>query len=209
MTAGSVSVPQIIPLRLPLPGKAKHEIDTNTHVEIKSDTPDVTIYYTLDGSKPELFRRPGYGERNTFKYKGPITLPDGKITVKALAVTKDCRESAIVTKVFLVEYEPPNILFADEDNDENFLKDLSNQASYSNGKSLFDHNILYYITERQNPGSCQVSLLLFLYLPIFCYVGGTGSLANIATATCWGWFNYADGRPLSRQHRAATRETLQ
>lgn len=36
MTAGSVSVPQIIPLRLPLPGKAKHEIDTNTHVEIKS-----------------------------------------------------------------------------------------------------------------------------------------------------------------------------
>ncbi|XP_044866454.1 double zinc ribbon and ankyrin repeat-containing protein 1 isoform X1 [Mauremys mutica] len=127
MTAGSVSVPQIIPLRLPLPGKAKHEIDTNTHVEIKSDTPDVTIYYTLDGSKPELFRRPGYGECNTFKYKGPITLPDGKITVKALAVTKDCRESAIVTKVFLVEYEPPNILFAAEDNDENFLKDLSNQ----------------------------------------------------------------------------------
>uniref|UniRef100_A0A8C3SEH5 Double zinc ribbon and ankyrin repeat-containing protein 1 n=1 Tax=Chelydra serpentina TaxID=8475 RepID=A0A8C3SEH5_CHESE len=85
MTAGSVSVPQIIPLRLPLPGKAKHEIDTNTHVEIKSDTPDVTIYYTLDGSKPELFRRPGYGEHNTFKYKGPVTLPDGKITVKALA----------------------------------------------------------------------------------------------------------------------------
>uniref|UniRef100_A0A8C3SBI6 Double zinc ribbon and ankyrin repeat-containing protein 1 n=1 Tax=Chelydra serpentina TaxID=8475 RepID=A0A8C3SBI6_CHESE len=161
MTAGSVSVPQIIPLRLPLPGKAKHEIDTNTHVEIKSDTPDVTIYYTLDGSKPELFRRPGYGEHNTFKYKGPVTLPDGKITVKALAVTKDCRESTIVTKVFLVEYEPPNILFVDEDNDENFLKDLSNQASYNNGNSLFDHNILYYIIERQNPGSCRVSLLFF------------------------------------------------
>uniref|UniRef100_A0A8C4YBB6 Double zinc ribbon and ankyrin repeat-containing protein 1 n=1 Tax=Gopherus evgoodei TaxID=1825980 RepID=A0A8C4YBB6_9SAUR len=159
MTAGSVSVPQIIPLRLPLPGKAKHEIDTNTHVEIKSDTPDVTVYYTLDGSKPELFRRPGYGERNTFKYKGPITLPDGKITVKALAVTKDCRESAIVTKVFLVEYEPPNILFAAEDNDENFLKDLSNQASYSNGKSLFDHNILYYITERHHP---ETSLFQFI-----------------------------------------------
>uniref|UniRef100_A0A674JIJ4 Double zinc ribbon and ankyrin repeat-containing protein 1 n=1 Tax=Terrapene triunguis TaxID=2587831 RepID=A0A674JIJ4_9SAUR len=189
MTAGSVSVPQIIPLRLPLPGKAKHEIDTNTHVEIKSDTPDVTIYYTLDGSKPELFRRPGYGERNTFKYKGPITLPDGKITVKALAVTKDCRESAIVTKVFLVEYEPPNILFADEDNDENFLKDLSNQASYSNGKSLFDHNILYYITERQNPGSCQVSLLLFLYLPIFVepslfqFIGSAVSSRKSLTST--------------------------
>ncbi|XP_074845409.1 double zinc ribbon and ankyrin repeat-containing protein 1 [Carettochelys insculpta] len=126
MTAGSVSVPQIIPLRLPLPGKAKHEIDTNTCVEIKSDTPDVTMYYTLDGSKPELFRKPG-SEHNTFKYKEPITLPGGKITVKALAVTKDFRESAIVTKVFLVDVEPPNVLFADEDNDESFLKDLSNQ----------------------------------------------------------------------------------
>lgn len=36
MTAGSVSVPQVIPLQIPLPGKAKHEIDTNTLVEIKS-----------------------------------------------------------------------------------------------------------------------------------------------------------------------------
>uniref|UniRef100_A0A8C4J0J5 Double zinc ribbon and ankyrin repeat domains 1 n=1 Tax=Dromaius novaehollandiae TaxID=8790 RepID=A0A8C4J0J5_DRONO len=129
MTAGSVSVPQVVPLRIPLPGKAKHEIDANTLVEIKSDTPEVTIYYTLDGSKPDLTRKPGYGEHNTFKYKGPIMLPVGKIMVKALAVTKDCRESAIVTKVFLVEYKPPNILFSGEENDKNFLKDLSIQES--------------------------------------------------------------------------------
>ncbi|XP_027668069.1 double zinc ribbon and ankyrin repeat-containing protein 1 [Falco biarmicus] len=123
MTAGSVSVPQVIPLRIPLPGKSKHEIDTNTPVEIKSDTPEVSIYYTLDGSKPELIRKPGYGEHNTFKYKGPITLPVGKVMVKALAVTKDCRESTVVTKVFLVEYKQPNILYSVEDNDKNFLKD--------------------------------------------------------------------------------------
>ncbi|NXW84172.1 DZAN1 protein, partial [Alopecoenas beccarii] len=129
MTAGSVSVPQVIPLQIPLPGKAKHEIDTNTLVEIKSDTPDVSIYYTLDGSKPELVRKPGYGEHNTFKYKGPIVLPVGKIMVKALAVTKDCRESTVVTKVFLVEYKQPNILFSVEDNDKNFLKDITTQAS--------------------------------------------------------------------------------
>ncbi|NXH74044.1 DZAN1 protein, partial [Hydrobates tethys] len=118
MTAGSVSVPQVIPLRIPLPGKAKHEIDTNTLVEIKSD-----------GSKPELIRKPGYGEHNTFKYKGPIILPVGKIMVKALAVTKDCRESTVVTKVFLVEYKQPNILISVEDNDKNFLKDIATQAS--------------------------------------------------------------------------------
>ncbi|NWQ75490.1 DZAN1 protein, partial [Columbina picui] len=129
MTAGSVSVPQVIPLQIPLPGKAKHEVDTNTLVEIKSDTPGVSIYYTLDGSKPELNRKPGYGEHNTFKYKGPIVLPVGKIMVKALAVTKDCRESAVVTKVFLVEYKQPNILFSVEDNGENFLKDITTQAS--------------------------------------------------------------------------------
>ncbi|XP_026701775.1 double zinc ribbon and ankyrin repeat-containing protein 1 isoform X2 [Athene cunicularia] len=121
------SVPQVIPLRIPLPGKSKHEIDTNTLIEIKSDTPEVSIYYTLDGSKPELIRKPGYGERNTFKYKGPIILPVGKIMVKALAVTKDCRESTVVTKVFLVEYKQPNILFSVEDDNKNFLKGIATQ----------------------------------------------------------------------------------
>ncbi|PKK21349.1 double zinc ribbon and ankyrin repeat domains 1 [Columba livia] len=116
MTAGSVSVPQVIPLQIPLPGKAKHEIDTNTLVEIK-----------LDGSKPELIRKPGHGEHSTFKYKGPIVLPVGKIMVKAFAVTKDCRESTVVTKVFLVEYKQPNIFFSVEDNDKNFLKDITTQ----------------------------------------------------------------------------------
>ncbi|XP_054027019.1 double zinc ribbon and ankyrin repeat-containing protein 1 [Dryobates pubescens] len=128
MTAGSISVPQVIPLRIPLPGKAKWEIDTNTFIEIKSDTPEVSIYYTLDGSKPELIRKPGYREHNTFKYKGPIILPVGKIMVKALAVTKDCRKSTVVTKVFLVEYKQPNILCSLEGNAKNFLKDSTTQG---------------------------------------------------------------------------------
>ncbi|NXH61856.1 DZAN1 protein, partial [Rhabdornis inornatus] len=113
MTAGSVSVPQIIPLRIPPPGRAQREIDTNTLIGIKSD-----------GSKPELIWKPGYGACNTLEYKGPITLPVGKIMVKALAVTKDYRESSIVTKVFVVEYQQPNILFPVEDDDNNFLRDV-------------------------------------------------------------------------------------
>ncbi|KFU95189.1 Double zinc ribbon and ankyrin repeat-containing protein 1, partial [Chaetura pelagica] len=136
MTAGSVSVPQVIPLRIPLPGKAKHQIDTNTLVEIKSDTPEVSIYYTLDGSKPELIRKPGYGDHNTFKYKGPIILPVGKIVVKALAVTKDCRESTVVTKVFLVEYKQPNILFSVEEDYKNCTKDITTQVSFTNFNPL-------------------------------------------------------------------------
>ncbi|XP_071278815.1 double zinc ribbon and ankyrin repeat-containing protein 1 isoform X1 [Agelaius tricolor] len=127
MTAGSVSAPQIIPLRIPPPGKAQREIDTNTLIEIKSDTPEASIYYTLDGSKPELIRKPGYGPYNTLEYKGPIILPEGRIMVKALAVTKDYRESSVVTKVFVVEYQQPNFLFPVEDDDKNFLKDMATQ----------------------------------------------------------------------------------
>uniref|UniRef100_A0A480KAD3 Double zinc ribbon and ankyrin repeat-containing protein 1 isoform X1 n=1 Tax=Sus scrofa TaxID=9823 RepID=A0A480KAD3_PIG len=126
MTAGSVCVPQIIPLRVPQPGKANHEIDNNTLLEMKSDTPDVNIYYTLDGSKPEFLKKIGYGENNTFKYTKPITLPDGKIQVKAIAVSKDCRQSAVVTKVFQVDFVPPDAA-SSEDTVENALKDSSKQ----------------------------------------------------------------------------------
>ncbi|KAM9317195.1 double zinc ribbon and ankyrin repeat-containing protein 1 [Gastrophryne carolinensis] len=135
MTAGSICVPQIIPLRVPPPGKGKYEIDTNTAIEIKSDTPDVSIFYTLDGSKPDLQRKVGYAENTTLKYRGPFTLPDGKITVKAVAVRRDGRESGVVTKVFIVEYLPPETDSSDEDNDENFLKELSKQDTV-NGSSF-------------------------------------------------------------------------
>ncbi|NWX01456.1 DZAN1 protein, partial [Caloenas nicobarica] len=158
MTAGSVSVPQVIPLQIPFPGKAKHEIDTNTLVEIKSDTPDVSIYYTLDGSKPELLRKPGYGEHNTFKYKGPIVLPVGKIMVKALAVTKDCRESTVVTKVFLVEYKQPNILFSVEDNDKNFLKDITTQASFSKFISISEYKMIVILDLETEKKTAHMSL---------------------------------------------------
>ncbi|NWT65700.1 DZAN1 protein, partial [Prunella himalayana] len=122
MTAGSVSAPQIIPLRIPPPGKAQREIDTNTLIEIKSD-----------GSKPELIRKPGCGPNNTLEYKGPIILPVGKIMVKALAVTKDYRASSIVTKVFVVEYQQPNILFPVEDDDKNFIKDMATTTQNKEG----------------------------------------------------------------------------
>nr|XP_017447714.1 double zinc ribbon and ankyrin repeat-containing protein 1 isoform X3 [Rattus norvegicus] len=126
MTAGSVCAPQIIPLRVPQPGKANHEIDTNTLLEMKSDTPDVNIYYTLDGSKPDFLKKVGSGENNTFKYIKPIALPDGKIQVKAVAVSKDCRQSGIVTKVFQVDYEPPKMV-SSEDHGEDALKGFSKQ----------------------------------------------------------------------------------
>ncbi|XP_056303971.1 double zinc ribbon and ankyrin repeat-containing protein 1 [Danio aesculapii] len=102
MTAGSVAAPQIIPIRIPPPGKAKHEIDSSTPVEIKSESPDVSVLYTLDGSKPELMKRAGFAD-STLKYTEPVRLPVGKVYVKAMAVSIDGRQSAVVTKVFVVE----------------------------------------------------------------------------------------------------------
>ncbi|XP_016883401.1 double zinc ribbon and ankyrin repeat-containing protein 1 isoform X3 [Homo sapiens] len=178
MTAGSVCVPQIIPLRVPQPGKANHEIDNNTLLEMKSDTPDVNIYYTLDGSKPEFLKRIGYGENNTFKYIKPITLPDGKIQVKAIAVSKDCRQSGIVTKVFHVDYEPPNIV-SPEDNVENVLKDSSRQE-FKNG--FVGSKLKKKYKNSENQRSWNVNLRKFpdLHfsespLEIPAYGGGSGS----------------------------------
>ncbi|XP_063489968.1 double zinc ribbon and ankyrin repeat-containing protein 1 isoform X10 [Symphalangus syndactylus] len=173
MTAGSVCVPQIIPLRVPQPGKANHEIDNNTLLEMKSDTPDVNIYYTLDGSKPEFLKRIGYGENNTFKYIKPITLPDGKIQVKAIAVSKDCRQSGIVTKVFQVDYGPPNIVSL-EDNVENVLKDSSRQE-FKNG--FVGSKLKKKYKNSENQRSWNVNLRKFPESPleISAHGGGSGS----------------------------------
>ncbi|XP_018606364.2 double zinc ribbon and ankyrin repeat-containing protein 1 [Scleropages formosus] len=129
MTAGSIAVPHIIPIRAPLPGRAKHHVDTTTPLEIKSDTPDVTIYYTLDGSKPEAERRSGPGESSTLEYKGPIYLPKGKVYVKAVATTRDGRESSVVSKLFLVHYVPSNEPVSTEDGKEKGLKDYAHNLS--------------------------------------------------------------------------------
>lgn len=90
MTAGSISAPYIIPLRV---GQAsKFLIDTNTLIEIRSDTNDVDIYYTLDGTKPDGFVTLTR-QRSTIKYKKPFYIPkelihSGKATIKALAVSR-------------------------------------------------------------------------------------------------------------------------
>jgi len=90
MTAGSISAPYIIPLRVGQ--SSKFSIDTNTLIEIRSDTNDVDIYYTLDGSKPDAFETLTT-RRSTIQYKKPFYIPReianaGKVTVKAIAVSR-------------------------------------------------------------------------------------------------------------------------
>lgn len=141
MTAGSIAVPTIIPLRAPVIGKAKNLIDTNTRIEIKSDTPGVEIYYTINGARPEPFQALGSSDKSTFRYKEPFTLPEGKITLKALATSRDgVRESFVNTKSFEVEYIKLDVMLAPPDDDDmSFQEDLirdkqqKSSASHANG----------------------------------------------------------------------------
>lgn len=93
MTAGSISAPSIIPLRSVEYGQThKFAIDTHTLIEISSESKDVDIYYTFDGSKPDPFTTLAT-RRSTIQYKKPFSIPkqfvnSGKTTVKAIAVSK-------------------------------------------------------------------------------------------------------------------------
>jgi hypothetical protein len=92
MTAGSISAPSIIPLRVVQYGHSqKFTINTNTLIEIHSESSDVDLYYTLDGSKPDAFTTLAT-RRSTIQYKKPFYIPKhianpGKVTIKAIAVS--------------------------------------------------------------------------------------------------------------------------
>ncbi|KAK5873297.1 hypothetical protein PBY51_018348 [Eleginops maclovinus] len=103
MTAGAVSAPLIIPITHLHTHRAKNHVDTQTPVSIHSETPSSQIFFSLDGSKPE----PEHRGRSR-KYSGPLLLHAGKVTVRAVAVSRDGRRSSMVTKVFIVDLADPN-----------------------------------------------------------------------------------------------------
>lgn len=49
-------------------------------------TSDMKIFYTIDGSKPDPFRK--IGTNNTYIYRKPFQLPAGKRSIKAVAVSR-------------------------------------------------------------------------------------------------------------------------
>ncbi|XP_008419184.1 double zinc ribbon and ankyrin repeat-containing protein 1 isoform X2 [Poecilia reticulata] len=100
MAAGAISAPLIIPISAGATRKPKTRIDTRTPVCIQSVSPGVLIFFTLDGSKPVAGQRGS--EVGSRKYTGPILLPAGRVSVRAVAVTRDGRRSSVVTKVFSV-----------------------------------------------------------------------------------------------------------
>ena len=104
MSAGMIGVPAIVPLKMPgfgATGSRKWSVDTKTLIEMHSTTKNCLLFYTFDGTKPDPFKK--IGEKTTYQYTKPITLPSGKRILKAIAVFKDgSRESNINTKIFQV-----------------------------------------------------------------------------------------------------------
>ncbi len=101
LKGGLLPSPIIIPLSSS-PLSLKNKIDTQTFIELRSgldfilkkypnfcfidtDVPNVRIYFTVDGTKPDPFRN---GSTSTNLYRGVFRLGSGKRIVKAMAVTK-------------------------------------------------------------------------------------------------------------------------
>ncbi|XP_051939912.1 double zinc ribbon and ankyrin repeat-containing protein 1 isoform X2 [Hippocampus zosterae] len=107
MTAGAVAAPRIIAITRGNKATSKNHIDTDTLVCIQSDTGQARLLYTLDGSKPAREAPSGSGSGGR-RYLSPFLLPGGRVCVRAVAATSDGRESATVTKVFIVREAEPS-----------------------------------------------------------------------------------------------------
>ena len=141
-----VAVPTIVPLKAPGSGR-KWEIDTRTAIDISSKTANTTIFYTIDGSKPDPFKK--LGQSSTYKYTKPIYLGVGKITLKAMAVLNDgSRESNVNTKTFRITEATYGIL--EDENDkisaEEVDEDDGNDALQGTRSGNFKKENPYYNT---------------------------------------------------------------
>ncbi|CAL1290932.1 unnamed protein product [Larinioides sclopetarius] len=103
MAPFSIPAPCVVPLRTPQFGGTR-TIDTQTKIELMCDTYlSHEIYYTLDGTKPQPYAGIIQGSK-LYKYKSPFSLPAGKVTVKAIALSSHIHSmrSNVVTKYFEV-----------------------------------------------------------------------------------------------------------
>ncbi|KAM6939563.1 LOW QUALITY PROTEIN: double zinc ribbon and ankyrin repeat-containing protein 1 [Xenentodon cancila] len=132
MAAGAVSAPLIIPIiqleTHQTTRNQKNHIDTRTRVCIQSETAGALIFFTLDGSKPGAGSWGSAGSSR--KYNEPILLPTGRVSIRAVAVTRDGRQSSVVTKFFSVDQ------VEDEDATQPLLDRMSGSAQNSAGSAL-------------------------------------------------------------------------
>ncbi|CAH8579822.1 unnamed protein product [Schistosoma rodhaini] len=100
---GGIAAPKIIPLKSEDREELQGCIDTQTFIEIVSDTPNARLYFTTNGKNPNPWKRKVDGREVTYVYKAPFALRPGKRVVKAMAVHSVTNvESHTVTRKFKV-----------------------------------------------------------------------------------------------------------
>ena len=92
--ATTVSVTVVQPEKIVRTPKASKRsgsvVEKDYRLTLTSDTYGATIYYTLDGTCP-------CDEQSRLKYTEPITLPEGEVIIKAMAVRHGMEDSEVAT----------------------------------------------------------------------------------------------------------------
>ena len=81
--------------------------ENNYMLTLTCATKGATIYYTLDGSCP-------CDEQTRKKYTGPITLPEGQVTLQVIAVREGMADSDVATFNYTVTKDPTGIKVIEE-----------------------------------------------------------------------------------------------
>jgi len=84
--------------------------ENNYLLTLTSATKGATIYYTLDGSCP-------CDEQTRMRYTGPISLPEGQVTLQAIAVREGMADSDVATFNYTVTKDPTGIKVVEETRD--------------------------------------------------------------------------------------------
>ncbi|TNN06514.1 Annexin A4 isoform 1 [Schistosoma japonicum] len=158
---GGISAPKIIPLKPEDKEALQGCIDTQTFIEIVSDTPNARLYFTTNGKNPNPWKRKVDGREVTFVYKAPFALRPGKRVVKAMAVHSVTNvESHTVTRKFKVidsgckdrNLQNDNKLIGMETDEENSSSDaLEMLDNYDNDDNGINDNVYNpAIIRRQN-----------------------------------------------------------
>ena len=169
------------------------ELTCNDHIVLSTVTPTTKIYYTLDGSDPDINNL-----ATTFLYTGPIAIHNGMsetLTVKAFA-TKEGKyvESDTVTKVYTIKSLPSDKPYFARSTDRKVPKGETVEIKHKAGTSAEEaaKTKLYYTTEADLAPSTEtwtlyttpiaitgdVNLRAFAIRDGVCY-----GISEVATAT--------------------------
>ena len=168
----------------------KYPIDTSFHITVDGD--NGTIYYTIDGSKPDTQTRAdsntsdsaaasSTGESVTYIYSNELVFAEaGTYTVKAVFVNDFGFESGEAQVEYNIESDKPADIVIMEDSG-NYTKATQIVASSSDGCSI------YYTDDGSKPSSASKKYTSPISMPFgdstfnFIAVDGNGKTSDVVT----------------------------